>query len=96
MHIMEPTVKFTSLCVMVWGVIGIGYNSPLLILTESVPAPVYIKVLGQFIPHCNRAFGSGQWVLMQDGAPPQTAHETLEYISQHCGAFPSWPRIPRT
>jgi hypothetical protein len=36
-------------------------------------------------------FGSGQWVLMQDGAPPHTAHETLDYISQHCPIGPEFP-----
>jgi hypothetical protein len=38
MHILDPTAKFTSLCVMVWEAIGIGDKSPLLILTESVRA----------------------------------------------------------
>ena len=80
--------------VMVWGGIGLGYRTPLMVCSAGVDSTEYTRILTQSDLLCemNAKYGESQWTLMQDGAPCHTSRQTMQWASQkHLCILPGWP-----
>lgn len=86
------TEKFPQ-SVMIFGVIGVGYKSKLLIVEGSINAQRYIQNCEEinFIEELDEKYGFLNWVFMQDGATCHTAESSLEYLENLCDVICDWP-----
>jgi hypothetical protein len=72
--------------VMIFGVIGLGYNTKLLFVEGTIDAEKYIQNLSQlvFIEELDRKRGVFEWIFQQDGGPCHTSQIALEWIKANC------------
>jgi transposase len=91
--IFAPTDKYAKISIHVWGAIGVGFKSELIIFTENVSAEVYTNEIEKsgFIQAADQQFGPRGWCLVQDGAPCHNSKKAFESLSRHFNIFPSWP-----
>jgi hypothetical protein len=77
---------------MVWGAIGIGFRSSLIIFDWSVNAETYLEELKKnFIKEASDVYGSSQWVMVQEGATCHTTLHNINELTKRCLVCPSWP-----
>jgi hypothetical protein len=75
---------------MVWGAVGIGFRSSLVIFDGTVDTKTYIESLKKgFFREADTAYEGRPWVLIQDGASPHTTDANLAELSEHCQCPPS-------
>ena len=79
--------------VMVWGAIGVGYKSPLLVFEGNCNKESYISLLEEngIIPGLNALFGEREFVFQQDNAPPHVAKQTVDWLQERVHLLTSWP-----
>jgi hypothetical protein len=87
-----PVKKFIPFSIMVWGAIGVGFKSSLLIFESHVNSDTYSKTLEEcFIQEANEKFGIKEWVLVQDGATCHTSERTITRLCEQCIVCQEWP-----
>jgi hypothetical protein len=91
--IFAPTDKYAKISIHVWGAIGVGFKSELIIFTSNVDAEVYTNEIEKsgFIEAADQKFGPRAWCLVQDGAPCHNSKKAFESLIRHFNIFPSWP-----
>ena len=82
-----------ELGVMVWGAIGLDFKSELIICPKTVDARAYRQVIrdSHMVELLNEKHGEGNWVFMQDGAPPHTAKDTKRFLLKRMNLLANWP-----
>lgn len=85
-------VKFPQ-AIMVFGVIGVGYKSKLLIVDSTINTERYIQNCEDvnFISELNALHGTMGWIFMQDGATCHTAEASMDYLEGSCDVIADWP-----
>jgi hypothetical protein len=77
---------------MVWGAIGFGMKSELIIFENgTVNSERYLEAIQNFFTQADSIYGLGNWVFVQDGAACHTSEMALEALSQKCILNPEWP-----
>ena len=78
---------------MVWGAIGKGFKSKLVICPRTVDGFGYRQVLrdSNFIPELNAIHGEGNWYFMQDGATPHTCRTSKQFVMKYTTSVSNWP-----
>ena len=81
--------------VMVWGGIGFNFKTDLIIVNGTLNSENYIDQIifgSNLIEAADKQYGIGQWVLMQDNAPPHVSRETLAVLSElEISLLKDWP-----
>lgn len=79
--------------IMVFGAIGFGYKSPLVIVSGTEDTGEYIRILEQcgVVKSMNDAFGTGGYIFQQDGAPSHTSKAAIEYLKWRLRYLAMWP-----
>lgn len=88
-----PKTKFPK-SVMVWGAIGRGFRSKLVMCSNSEDATEYTQILAKsdVISQANKVYGTGCWCLVQDGAPCHRSKQSLDWLDTHrILVMPGWP-----
>ena len=88
-----PKTKFPQ-SVMVWGAIGKGLRSKLVMCSNSEDATEYTQILlkSDVISEANRVYGRGRWCLVQDGAPCHRSKQALDWLDENrILVMPGWP-----
>jgi hypothetical protein len=89
---LAPQDKFPKFSIMIWGAIGIGFKSSLIVFDRSVTAETYLEeVKKDFIREANDVYGSFKWVLVQAGATCHTTPHNIDELTKECFVCPSWP-----
>jgi hypothetical protein len=77
---------------MVWGPVGIGFRSSLVIFDGTVDAKTYVESLKRsFFGEADTAYEGRPWVIVHDGASPHATDANLAELSEHCQICPFWP-----
>lgn len=86
------SVKFPQ-AIMIFGVIGVGYKSRLLIVDSTINTQKYIENCEKvgFINDLNALHGPLNWIFMQDGATCHTAEAAMQYLEEECDVISDWP-----
>ena len=79
--------------IMVWGAIGYNFKSELIICPKTVDARSYRQIIrdSHMVEILNEQRGEGNWVFMQDGAPPHTAKDTQRFLLKRMNLLANWP-----
>ena len=79
--------------IMVWGAIGHGWRSPLIIIRGRLNSEGYIDLLKEnsIIEKLNRLFGEKNFHFQQDGASPHRAKATTAYLNPKVNMIEDWP-----
>jgi hypothetical protein len=89
---LAPQDKFPKYSIMIWGAIGIGFKSSLIVFDGSVTAQAYLEeVTKRFIGEANNIYGPFRWVFVQDGATCHTTPHNIDELTKQCLLCPSWP-----
>ena len=91
-NVFFETDKFTQ-GIMLYGAIGYGYKSKLVICSNGVNALEYQDNLiksGMFQELDDR-YGPGNYTFMQDGASAHTAGITKHFLKKRCSYIARWP-----
>ena len=91
--VQNPTSKYTKK-VMLFGGISAKWKSPLISIDQSVDSIYYVDEFidnAGIIPEMNSAYGYNNWFLVQDGATPHTASDTMDYLTTYCNVLKDWP-----
>jgi transposase len=89
---LAPVQKFPKFSIMVWGAIGIGFKSNLIIFDGSVNAETYMQALRKsFFIEADQAYSERHWVLVQDGATCHWTPDNIAELTRQCLVCPSWP-----
>ena len=88
----QEQTKFSD-SIMVWGCIGVGFKSPLIIFNSFVNSETYTNSLinSGFYLKADEIYGKYNWQLVQDGAPPHVTESTLNSLREHFNVFPLLP-----
>ena len=78
---------------MVFGAIGIGFKSNLVICEKSVYALYYRDVINEngVVQSLDEMHGQGNWIFMQDGAPAHSAKSTTLFLQKRMKFLKIWP-----
>lgn len=79
---------------MVWGAIGKGWRSPLVLVKGKLNAQGYIDLLAdnEIFSSLNEFYGEKQYFFEQDGAPSHRAKKTINWINeQDVQVIENWP-----
>ena len=79
---------------MVWGAIGKGWLSPLVLVKGKLNSQGYIDLLNSndIFTSLDEHFGTKQYYFEQDGAPSHTAKKTIEWMStKDVNVIEKWP-----
>ena len=79
---------------MLFGGISAKWKSPLISIDQSVDSIYYVDEFidnAGIIPEMNSAYGQNNWFLVQDGATPHTASDTMDYLTTYCNVLKDWP-----
>ena len=78
---------------MVYGAIGIGYKSKLVICSNGVDNTEYRQIIedSEMISTLDAKYGSGNYTFMQDGAPAHRSYLTTLYLKKRCSFINCWP-----
>ena len=85
--------KFPNSC-MVWGAIGVGLRSTLMMCSNSEDSTEYLQILGEsgIFGQSDRIYGQGNWYFIQDGAPCHKSSRVTDWIDkQGVMVLPGWP-----
>lgn len=79
--------------IMVYGAIGIGYKSKLVICDRSVNSVEYLRLIkeSKMLEDLNPVYGEGNFIFMQDGAPAHKSHLTTLFLKKRCSFIKCWP-----
>jgi hypothetical protein len=89
---LAPREKFPTISLMVWGAIGFGMKSDLIIFEEGkIDSQRYLRALQGFFAHADSVYGPSNWVFVQDGAPCHTSEQSISEICERCILNPEWP-----
>lgn len=79
--------------IMIWGAIGVGFKSQLIIVEGNIDSDKYLSILHEshLIRDCNMKYGLRNWTFMQDGAPAHTSSTTLNYLRHLVNILEGWP-----
>ena len=79
--------------VMVWGAIGPGFKSRLILCPDGVNALEYLRIVfdSGMIEECDARFGRRNWTFQQDGAPAHTTEGTVHALAERMELMPRWP-----
>jgi hypothetical protein len=81
--------------VLIWGAIGYNYKSKLIILKTTVNSSVYFEEIirsSGLKNELDELFGSHNWLLQQDNAPPHVSRQTMaNFASDEIDVLPDWP-----
>ena len=80
--------------VMVWGAIGRGFRSKLVMCSNSEGTAEYLQILenSDLISEADRIYGRGRWYFLQDGAPCHQSKQTMEWFNDNqVRLVPGWP-----
>ena len=82
-----------SYSVMVFGAIGLGFKSQLVICDKTIDYMYYREVLNQsnLINDLNEKYSAGEWIFMQDGAPAHKAGTTRVFLEKRMSYLKIWP-----
>ena len=88
----EETEKF-NVSVMVYGAIGIGYKSKLVLCSDGVDNLEYRKIIDEsnMFNVLDARYGQGNYTFMQDGAPAHKSILTTLYLKKRCSFINCWP-----
>jgi hypothetical protein len=78
---------------VVFGVIGLGYKSRLLVVDGTINTDRYIancQDLG-FIDELDSLRGPLRWIYQQDGASCHVSSKALDWLEESCDVLQSWP-----
>jgi hypothetical protein len=91
--VFAATDKYAKISIHVWGAIGRGFKSNLIIFATNVDSDVYIQELvnSGFCEAANATYGERRWLLVQDGAPCHTSKKSWKALSELFNLFPQWP-----
>ena len=91
-HCFVDRTKFPS-SIMVFGAIGIGYKSNLIIVDGTIDASVYQSILKEanIKNDVDKLHGRGNYLYQQDGAPAHTSKSSIRYISTQFNLLRHWP-----
>lgn len=79
---------------MVWGAIGKGWRSPLVLVKGKLNSQGYIDLLNSndIFTSLDEHFGTKQYYFEQDGAPSHTAKKTIQWMStKNVNVIEKWP-----
>ena len=78
---------------MVWGAIGKGWRSPLVIIKGTLNAEGYIDLLNEnkIIDALNEKYGERKFYFQQDGASPHRAKVSVTWIEDRANLINDWP-----
>lgn len=80
--------------VMMFGGISTKWKTPLITIDQTVDSINYIDEFidnAGVIPEMNEKYGYRNWFLVQDGATPHTASDTMDYLKTYCNVLEDWP-----
>lgn len=83
--------------VMVWGAIGLGYKSPLVMFEKTCTQKSYLELLENkdeepgAIQKIDNVYGHRQWIFQQDNAPPHTAKTVKRWLRGKVRLMANWP-----
>ena len=88
----EESDKY-NVSVMVYGAIGIGYKSKLVLCSDGVDNVEYRKIINEsgMIDNLDRRYGQGCYTFMQDGAPAHKSALTTLFLKKRCSFINCWP-----
>jgi len=90
--IFSPKQKFPQ-WILIWGAIGVGFKSSLIIFEGTVTGPKYIAEIrksGTF-DKADATFGERNYFFVQDGATSHWTSAVFQDLAQQCNVFPVWP-----
>ena len=82
------------LSVMVWGAIGKGFRSKLVMCSNSEDSEEYVQILekSDLISEADKVYGQGCWCLVQDGASCHRSRRALDWLDKRrVSIVPGWP-----
>lgn len=91
-NVFKETEKYSQ-GIMMYGAIGLGYKSRLIICSSGVNAIEYHDIItrsGMF-EVLDQRYGAGNYTFMQDGAPAHTAAATRLFLKKRCSYIAKWP-----
>jgi hypothetical protein len=88
---MDPQNKYAHISIMVWGAVGKGFKSKLVLIKGSINTDTYIQILQDFFKEADAKLGYRKWVFVQDGASCHTSQKAIDAICQRCILNPVWP-----
>jgi hypothetical protein len=88
---MSQEDKFPTISAMVWGAIGKGFKSKLVVIDGTVNTDTYLQVLKKFYKDADEKIGPRKWVFVQDGAACHTSQKAIDSICKKCTLNPVWP-----
>lgn len=80
--------------IMVWGAIGVGWRSPLVLIKGRLNSEGYISILEnyQIFQSLTDFYGEKNFYFEQDGAPAHRSKKTLNFIqNQNINVIENWP-----
>ena len=85
--------KKAEIGVMIWEAIGKDFKSQLMICPKILDAKGYRQLIkdSNMIETLNDQKGEGNWIYMQDGAPPHKARETQKFLLKRMNLLANWP-----
>ena len=88
----DETEKY-CVSIMVYGAIGIGYKSKLVLCSDGVDNMEYREIINksEMVDTLNRNHGAGCYTFMQDGAPAHKSHLTTLFLKKRCSFINCWP-----
>ena len=84
--------KFSN-SVMVFGAIGPGFKSKLVVCNGNLNAMQYQNVIeeSKLISEANDLYGVGNYIFQQDGAPAHNASSTINWLCSKAKILRYWP-----
>ena len=79
--------------IMVWGAIGLGWKSPLVVIKGTLNSKGYIDFLEhhKIIEKMNQKYGERNFHFQQDGAPPHKSKLTINRLEEQINLIKDWP-----
>lgn len=88
----DETEKY-SVSVMVYGAIGVGYKSKLVLCSDGVDNVEYRQLINDsgMVDVLDTKYGQGQYTFMQDGAPAHKSSLTTLFLKKRLSFIKCWP-----
>jgi transposase len=79
--------------IMVWGAIGKGWRSPLIVVKGNLNTEGYLNLLqeNKILDQLNEKYGERKYNFQYDGAPAHRSKKAIEWLQDRANSIPDWP-----